>query len=196
MEFLLPLVNFAFVSTITPGPNNVMLSASGVAFGLRRTVPHLLGIMAGFAVLMFVCGAGVGRLVVAFPAVELALKVLGSAYLLYLAWTLRNAFVPRTDSATSRPLSFFEAAAFQFVNPKAWIMGLTAASVFAPDIEPAWVANALVAGIFTLVGTPCIWAWAMLGVTLRRGLADERRRRAFGLVLGVLMIYVVVAIWL
>lgn len=196
MEILLPLVNFAFVSSITPGPNNIMLSASGVAFGLRRTVPHLLGISVGFGLLVFLCGVGVGRLVVAFPAVELALRIFGTAYLLYLAWNLRNAFVPRSPESTSRPLRFVEALGFQFVNPKAWIMGLTAVSVFLPAVHPVWLASTVVAGIFVVVGMPCIWAWAVLGVSLRRWLADDRWRRAFGILLGVLMLYVIIAIWL
>jgi threonine/homoserine/homoserine lactone efflux protein len=196
VEFLLPLVNFAFVSSITPGPNNVMLSASGVAFGLKRTVPHLLGVSAGFATLLLVCGAGVGRLVAAFPAVQLALKVLGSAYLLYLAWNLRHAFTPQSAASASRPLRFVEAVLFQYVNPKAWIMALTAVSVFAPDVEPYWIAVGLVCAVFVLVGLPCIWTWAALGVGLRRLLRDGRWRTPISAALTLLLVYTVVVIWL
>lgn len=196
MDALLPLVNFAFVASITPGPNNVMLSASGIAFGLRRTVPHLLGVSAGFATLVLVCGAGVGRLVAAFPALELALKAFGTVYLLYLAWMLRDAFAPRDDGAASRPLRFGEAALFQYVNPKAWVMALTAVSVFTPDVEPRWLAVVLVCGVFVAVGLPCIWTWAALGVGLRRLTRSARRRRAVGAVLALALVYAVAAIWL
>lgn len=195
MDVLLPLISFAFVSSITPGPNNVMLSASGVSFGLRRTLPHLAGVSAGFATLLGVCGAGIGRVVVEWPAAGLALKGLGSAYLLYLAWNLREAFAPGAATAASRPLRFAEAAMFQFVNPKVWIMALTAVSVFVPDIAPRWLAVAIVCVVFVLVGLPCILTWAALGVGLRRFLHDARARRLIGLVFSVLLAYTVVVIW-
>jgi threonine/homoserine/homoserine lactone efflux protein len=133
MELLLPLVSFAFVSSITPGPNNLMLSASGVVFGFNRTLPHLLGVAAGFTLLLVVCASGIGTLLVGLPAAALALKVCGTVYLLYLAWSYRNALAPQARQTTARPMKFAEAVAFQFVNPKAWIMGLTAASVFVPS---------------------------------------------------------------
>src|SRR5690606_929865 len=104
MESLLPLAGFAFVSSITPGPNNVMLSASGVAFGMRRTLPHMFGVALGFLLLLIVCGGGVGALVIRFPALGLALKSVGTLYLLYLAWAMRNALVPQANLASGRPL--------------------------------------------------------------------------------------------
>ena len=148
MELWLPLALFAFVSSITPGPNNVMLSASGIAFGFRRTVPHLFGVWAGFALLLAVCGAGVGTVSDRFPAFENVLKVVGSVYLLYLAWKLRAAFDIRSDAASSKPLRFHEAVAFQFVNPKAWLMAVTAMAVFGSGLEPSWLAIASVCLVF------------------------------------------------
>lgn len=195
MEPLLPLVSFAFVSSITPGPNNVMLSASGVAFGLRRTLPHLFGVSAGFTLLLAVCGAGVGALVAKLPQLELALKIFGTLYLSYLAWLVRNAFAPQAP-VSARPLTFAEAAAFQFVNPKAWIMGITAFSLFAPDIQSRWAAVALLCAVFSLVNLPCICTWAVLGAALKRYLAAETPRRIVGGVLVALTVYAVVAMWL
>lgn len=195
METLLPLAGFAFASSITPGPNNLMLSASGIAFGWRRTLPHLAGVLVGFELLLVVCASGVGALVDAFPAVGLATKLAGSGYLLYLAWAMRNAFTPDAPGRLPRPLTFVEAVLFQFVNPKAWLMGLTAVSVFTPQIEPRWLALAAVCAVFGAVNLPCIGTWIALGVSLRRGLALPRWGDYLGLVVGVLMLYAVVAIW-
>jgi threonine/homoserine/homoserine lactone efflux protein len=196
MELLLPLLSFAFVSSITPGPNNLMLSASGIVFGFNRTLPHLLGVGIGFALLLVVCASGVGALLVELPAAALFLKVFGSAYLLYLAWTYRNALAPQAREASARPLKFAEAVAFQFVNPKAWIMGLTAASVFVPDVEPRPLAAAIMVGVFSIVNLPCIATWAALGATLKRWLTQDRWRRLFSGAIAVLMVYSVVAMWL
>jgi threonine/homoserine/homoserine lactone efflux protein len=196
METLLPLVGFAFASSITPGPNNLMLSASGIAFGLRRTLPHLAGVAFGFLVLLLVCGSGVGAVVTAFPAVAVALKLFGTLYLLYLAWSMRNALAPEAADASARPLRFVEAALFQFVNPKGWIMALTASSVFLPELEPRWLAVGLLGLVFLGVGLPCICAWAVVGVSLRRCLALERWRDFFSLMTGVLMLYAVTAMWI
>lgn len=196
MDTLLSLISFAFASSITPGPNNMMLSASGIAFGWRRTMPHLFGVVIGFVLLLVACASGVGALVASFPVLELALKVAGSAYLLRLAWTMRNIFAPDAPQAPARPLRLTEAALFQLVNPKAWIMGLTAASVFVPRIEPRGLAIVVVCGVFALVNLPCVGTWTVLGAALRRSLALERWRDYFRLVVGVLMLYAVVAIWL
>ena len=173
-----------------------MLSASGVAFGLQRTLPHLAGVSAGFTLLLVVCGSGVGTVLVEFPSATLALKIVGTLYLLYLAWLMRNALAPRSDDATARPLTFAEAVAFQFVNPKAWLMGITAMSVFVPDLEPRWLAIATVCGVFWIVNLPCVYTWAVLGATLKRWLTEEHRRRWIGRALVVLTVYSVVAMWL
>ena len=195
MDLWLPLALFAFVSSITPGPNNVMLSASGIAFGFRRTLPHLFGVWAGFALLLAVCGAGVGTVIERFPSFESVLRTVGSAYLLYLAWKLRAAFDMRSTRASSRPLRFYEAVAFQFVNPKAWVMAVTAMAVFGSGREPRWLAIGAVCFVFLLVGLPCITGWAMLGASLRPWLDSERRRRQLGIAVAVLMVYSVIAIW-
>ena len=195
MELLLPLLSFAFVSSITPGPNNLMLSASGLVFGFNRTLPHMLGVAVGFTLLLVVCGSGVGALLVEFPAAGVVLKVFGTLYLLYLAWTLRNALAPEAKQASARPMRFAEAIAFQFVNPKAWIMGLTAASVFVPDFEPRSLAIAIMIAVFSIVNLPCICTWAVLGATLKRWLTQDRWRRLFSGAIVLLTVYSVIAMW-
>ena len=196
METLLPLVSFAFASSITPGPNNLMLSASGIAFGLKRTLPHMLGVFVGFLLLLLLCAAGVGAVVAAFPAVALGLKIGGSVYLLHLAWGMRGVFAPAGAARPARPLTIVEAVLFQFANPKGWLMALTAASVFVPQISPRWLGVLVVCGVFASVNLPCIGTWTLLGASLRRGLALERWGDYLGLVVGVLMLYAVVALWL
>lgn len=196
METLLPLLSYAFVASITPGPNNLMLSASGIAFGWRRTLPHLLGIPVGFGALVVLCGYGVGALIERNPSAGLALQVAGSAYLLYLAWAMRHALAPSTAETRARPMRFTEAVLFQFANPKGWIMALTTAAVFVPafggDTAALWIVVALV----VLVNVPCIASWVMLGVSVRRYLGNPRWRQISSFVLVALMLYTVVAIWI
>ena len=196
MESLLPLVSFAFVSSITPGPNNLMLSASGIAFGWRRTVPHLLGVPVGFGALVVLCSYGVGALIERNPAAGLVLQIAGSAYLLHLTWAMRDALAPSAGETRARPMRFAEAVLFQFANPKGWIMALTTASVFVPafggDAAALWV----VAGLVVLVNVPCIASWVLLGLSARRYLGDPRWRRGSSLVLVMLMLYTVAAIWI
>lgn len=196
MDMLLPLAVFAFVSSITPGPNNAMLSASGITFGFRRTIPHLFGVWVGFATLLAVCGSGLGALLERVPALVIVMRVVGSAYLLYLAWLMRKAFEPRETTSVGRPLRFHEAAAFQFINPKAWVMAITAVSVFGQSMEPFWLALAAICVVFSVVNLPCICSWAALGASIRPWLNSARRRSALGAVVAVLMVYSVVIMWI
>jgi threonine/homoserine/homoserine lactone efflux protein len=196
MDSLLPLTLFAFVSSITPGPNNIMLTSSGMRFGFLRTLPHLFGISFGFCILMALCASGVGSLVLAIPALHVVLKTLGSAYLVYLAWQLRDMGFAQAVPADARPLSFTGAALFQFANPKAWMMGVTGASAFLPMVQPVSLAIALYCVVFITVGFPCIVVWAGAGAVLRRYLAQRRWQLLFCGVMIVLTLYSALAIWL
>ena len=196
METLLPLASFTFVASITPGPNNLMLAASGVGFGLRRTLPHMLGVCVGFLALLLVCGLGVGALLIQSPAAAAALKVAGSAYLVYLAWMLRGNFTTEAGGARSRPMSFLGALAFQFANPKAWLMGVTAVSAFLPGLGSGWTALGLLCLITCTVNFPCITSWAVLGSLIRSRLADPRWQRWFSGSMVVMTLYAATAIWL
>ena len=196
MEALLPLASFAFVTSITPGPNNIMLTSSGVWFGFVRSIPHMLGITFGFAVLLAICAAGIGSLVVAVPAVHVLLKIAGSGYLLYLAWKLRSMSFSQDLRADVRPMSFVGAALFQFANPKAWVMAITGASAFLPLIQPVWLAIAIYCLVFSVVNLPCVSVWAGAGAVLRRYLTQPLWRAIFSSVMVLLTIYSAVAIWL
>ncbi|HEY8101157.1 MAG TPA: LysE family translocator [Burkholderiaceae bacterium] len=196
MESLLPLALFAFVSSITPGPNNIMLTSSGIRFGFMRSVPHMLGITAGFGSLLALCAVGIGSLILALPASHLMLKMLGSGYLLYLAWQLRRMAFKQDDKSGAKPMSFFGAAAFQFANPKAWVMAITGASAFLPLIQPVWLAIVLFSLVFCAINLPCITVWAGTGAVLRRYLAQPRWQRVFCVVMVTLTVYSAMAIWM
>jgi threonine/homoserine/homoserine lactone efflux protein len=178
---------FAFVASITPGPNNVMLWASGLNFGLRRTVAHLLGINIGFMSLLLATAVGLGALFERVDWLQVAVRILGSAYLLYLAYRIATA--GRTQRADGgRPLSFLEAAAFQYVNPKAWVMSIAAAGTFLPDGEAIFPQVLWYVCVFSLVNLPCITAWAAGGTAMARILEDRRRRTVTNGVLGLLLV--------
>ena len=186
-DTFLALVIFAFVASITPGPNNFMLLASGVNFGFLRTIPHMLGIAGGFATLLLAIGFGLGALLVAYPAIHLALKVAGGGYLLYLAWRIATS---RTlgggEEGRAHPMTFMQAAAFQWVNPKAWMMAITAMAIYTNPEEPA-ISVVLVSLAFVLVNFPSVSTWAGFGTALRSVLADPVRLKWFNIVMGLVL---------
>jgi len=180
---LLPLAIFATVTSITPGPNNILLTASGANFGFRRTVPHMIGISIGFLSLIIVSGLGVGALVAATPWLHGALKIVGAGYLVWLAWQLARAGSSESMSR-ARPMRFHEAALFQYVNPKAWMMAVGAIAAFTTPGGDYALELALIAVIFTIINLPCVSLWALFGVGIGRFLTDERARLVFNLVMA------------
>jgi threonine/homoserine/homoserine lactone efflux protein len=188
LDVFLALVVFALVSSGTPGPNNLMLLSSGVNFGFRRTIPHMLGVGLGFVVLLLAVGSGLGSLLETLPWLHTALKIAGGLYLLYLAWRIATSGPLETKGeAAARPMSFLQAAAFQWINPKGWIMAVTAMVTYT---NPAnyWLSMVLVALVFGVVNVPSVSAWAGLGVVLRRWLSDPIRLRVFNIVMAVLLV--------
>jgi len=185
-ELILPLMMFALVSSVTPGPNNLMLLASGANFGLRRSLPHMLGISLGFALMALLVGLGLAQVFEIYPVLKLVLKVLAVAYMLYLAWKIANAAAPKSVKVTGKPFTFLQAAAFQWVNPKAWAMALTAMTVYAPNQE--WAVVAVVAGVFASVNLPSVTFWAVLGQQMQMILTNQRRLRVFNLIMAVLLV--------
>lgn len=173
---LLPaLVSFAFVSSITPGPNNLMLLASGANFGVRRSVPHMLGVSVGHSFMVVVVGLGLIGVFNAFPVLHTVLTVLSVAYLAWLAWRIATS-VPKDGESGARPFTFWQAAAFQWVNPKAWYMAIGAVTLYAGD--GLWGVVA-VAAIFAATNLPSISVWTVMGQGLRRALTHPGRLRAF-----------------
>jgi threonine/homoserine/homoserine lactone efflux protein len=188
-DMLTALVAFAFVSSITPGPNNLMLMASGTNFGLARSMPHLLGVSIGFVLMLVIVGAGLGATLATWPQAMLALKLLSAAYLLYLAWKIATAAPPSVegDHVSSRPITFLQAAAFQWVNPKAWTMALTAMAVYVPA-ENRMLGVLVVALVFGAMNLPSVGLWTAAGVQLRRLLHRPRALRAFNLTAALLLV--------
>jgi threonine/homoserine/homoserine lactone efflux protein len=186
-EALIALCTFAVVSSITPGPSNFMLLASGANFGFLRTVPQLLGIAAGFGTLLLGVGLGLGVLLTTVPALHLALRTGGAAYLLHLAWRLGSArSIGQGGVASARPIGFLEAAAFQWVNPKAWVAAVTAMAIHA-SAETPLLSVLLVAVVFAAAILPSLAAWAGFGVTLRDVLAEPARLKWFNIGMGLLL---------
>lgn len=186
-DILSALAAFAFVSSITPGPNNLMLMASGANYGVRRTLPHMLGVALGFAFMVILVGVGLIQIFDAFPVTYTVLKVASVGYLLYLAWKIATAAAPEAKEPTGTPFTFLQAAAFQWVNPKAWTMALTAISVYAVPEAGVW-GILLVGLVFGAVNLPSVSVWTWMGQQLRRVLDDPRKLRVFNIAMAVLLI--------
>jgi threonine/homoserine/homoserine lactone efflux protein len=194
MDRMLGLVGFVFVVSITPGPNNALLWASGLRFGFRRTTRHVAGTAVGMAALVLAMAAGIGVLLTEVPGAELALKLIGSGYLLYLAVRIATS---RGGGRTvaSRPLGVLHAAAFQFANPKAWLFGLTAVGTFLPRRlapVPAALAVAATSAVIVL-GTAAVWAAG--GAALNRLVERGPAQRAVSLALALVLAASVALIW-
>lgn len=186
IENLIALATFALVTSISPGPSNVMLMTSGANFGFARTLPQVLGITAGFTSLLLGVGLGLGALFAAWPALSMGLKFIGAAYLLYLAWRIALSRSIAPDQVAARPLSFTESALFQWVNPKAWIVALAAVAVYMDAATP-WASLAWLCIVFALVNLPAVSVWAGCGVALRGFLAQPGRLKVFNIVMGALL---------
>ncbi len=191
LEIFLALVGFSLVSSITPGPNNLMLLASGTNFGMIRSIPHMLGISGGFAFLLLCVGFGLGEILEKAPTLYLALKIAGALYLVYLAWKIANSGPVQKAEAEGKPMRFFEAAAFQWVNPKAWVMALGSMTAYTNQENYA-LSVGIVALVFTLVNLPSIAVWCGLGMWLRQFLSDPVRLRFFNIAMAISL---VVCLW-
>lgn len=187
-EILIALIGFAFASSITPGPNNLMLMASGANYGLRRTVPHMLGISLGHAFMVAMVGVVLLQVFETYPVLNLILKVLSASYMIWLAWKIANAVPPEAKEVTGKPFTLLQAAAFQWVNPKAWFMAITAISAYAPQDQGVLIGSLLVAGVFATVNLPSVTVWAWMGVQVRRWLGTARRLRVFNISMAVLLV--------
>lgn len=187
LDTFLALLVYAFVTSVTPGPNNFMLLASGVNFGFTRTIPHMLGIGIGFLVLLLAVGFGLGAVLTAVPMLHNGLKVAGSVYLLYLAWKIASSrSMGGKGEERAQPMRFLDAAAFQWVNPKAWVMAVTAMAVYS-NAERPFLSVVLVSVAFAVVNLPSVSVWAGFGTALRGFLSDPTRLKWFNIAMGVLL---------
>jgi threonine/homoserine/homoserine lactone efflux protein len=193
---LLALTIFAFVGAFTPGPNNLMATAAGTAFGLARTISQILGVTFGFCVMIVAFGFGFAQVVAAFPTLHRMLQIVGAAYLLYLAWRIARAGDPAADEAMRRPLTFYEGAMFQLINPKAWTLVLGVVAAFTTGGDRLYLELAVIVAIFAFMTTATLVVWCLFGVAIRMFLSSPRQRRivnytmSAAVVLSVAMLFV------
>ncbi|MBL4617169.1 MAG: LysE family translocator [Robiginitomaculum sp.] len=185
-QYITALIMFAFVSSITPGPNNLMLMASGANFGFKRSLPHMLGISIGFCFMVTLVGIGLIRIFDLYPVSYTIMKIFSVGYMLFLAYKIANSAPPKDAQKTGKPFTFLQAAAFQWVNPKAWAMALGAITLFASSQE--FSAIILVTAAFGLVNFPAITLWTILGQQMRRWLNSSTKLRAFNYTMAALLI--------
>jgi threonine/homoserine/homoserine lactone efflux protein len=188
-DLILPLFLFALSMSITPGPNNVMVTASAANFGFRRSVPHMLGVTLGFPVMILALSLGFARMFQAHPQVHQAMKYIGAAYLLYLAWRIARAGDGGGGSdGKARPIGFVEAALFQWINPKAWIIAVGALTTYTTVGGSVLGEAGLIAAVFIVTCFPSLALWALFGAGLGHWLESPRARRAFNWTMAGLLV--------
>jgi threonine/homoserine/homoserine lactone efflux protein len=187
-EILWALAAFAFVAAITPGPNNLMLMTSGVKYGFARTLPHLAGVILGFALMIAVVGLGLDFIFDRFPQVLPIMRVAGSLYMVWLALRIALAKPIGEVEPGGRPIGFFAAAAFQWVNPKAWALALSALATYAGVVDGYAGGVLLIAALCALISAPCCGAWTLFGASLSQVLIDPRVTRPFNWTMAALLI--------
>jgi len=179
---------FAFAFGITPGPNNVMLTASGANFGFRRTLPHITGIVLGFPLMVLAVGLGLGEFFAAFPQVHGVLRVVGVAYLLWLSWKIATAGGGADAETKTKPLNFLQAAGFQWVNPKAWIIAIGAIATFTSVQGDVLQQAMMITAVMVAVAIPCAATWAAFGTGIGRLLKSHRARTLFNWSMAALLV--------
>ncbi len=197
-ELLYALFAYAFIASITPGPNNLMLMASGANFGLKRTLPHMLGVSCGFVLMLILVGLGLMQIFEAVPITFSVLKVVSSIYLLYLAWKIANAspMNASTEKASdaSKPFTFIQACLFQWVNPKAWTMALTAISAYTVQEKP-YLSLFFIAGFFWIANFPAITIWALVGTKIKQFLNSPLKARIFNVTAAITLAATLYPVW-
>lgn len=189
MESLLAMLGYVVVSTMTPGPNNFMVLASGANWGLSRSLPHIVGIAVGFPVMIMAVGFGLEFVFERYPLIELTLRYVAFAYLLWIAWKIvRSSGGAHGAARVAQPLTVLQAAAFQWVNPKAWALVLGGVAIFAGSFDSRLLSVVLLAILFGLVCLPNGVIWALFGGAIGRFLSDERKRRIFNVAMALLLV--------
>ncbi|CAM4078267.1 LysE family translocator [Vibrio neonatus] len=194
MELFTAILLFAFSSTITPGPNNIMMMTSGMNYGVKRSLPHFMGICIGFPTMVVAIGLGLGSLFQWFPTLHDIIKVLGIVYLLYLAWKIASAETDSLSGEKAKPFTFLQGALFQWVNPKAWIMGTGAVAAFTSDSMNIYSQVGLIAGLFLLVAFPCVGMWLVFGTKIRLFLSDPKHQKVFNVCMAILLVLSIVPV--
>lgn len=187
MTNYVPLLLFAMSTTFTPGPNNFMIMNSGMNFGIKKSLPHYFGICVGFPLMVLMVALGLGVVFTKYLWIKQVLKIVGSVYMLYLAWQILRSHSKGNTDKTSRPLSFIQALLFQWVNPKAWLMAVGTISIFTMA-RSAFSNAAIVSGVYFFMCIPCIGAWLLFGKVLQHILKKDSHRVLFNIVMSVALV--------
>ena len=194
MELFFAVLFFAFSTTITPGPNNVMIMSSGVNYGIKASLPHWLGICFGFPLMVLLVGLGFGVVFERYPHLHQLIKVLGVAYLIWLAWRIASAQPKAIEQGKSKPFSFMQAALFQWINGKAWVMASGAVAAFTTVGGVYWLEVSVITAAFLLVAFPCVGIWLIFGAALRSILTKALFQRIFNICMAIILVLSVVPV--
>lgn len=165
-----------------------MLTTTGLNFGVRRGIPHLLGICIGFPVMLALIGLGFGTLFQLYPVLHKVIRIVGIVYLLYLAWKIANSSGGVSEVSQSKPINFWQSAAFQWINPKAWIMGSSALAAYTTLDDNFFIQVSIICVTFAIITLPCAGVWLVFGAGLQRFLKDPRHLRIFNIAMALLLI--------
>lgn len=188
MELFLAILLFAVSASITPGPNNIMIMTSGLNHGVKNSIPHLLGICFGFPVMIILIGLGIGVFFEMFPLFHEIIKIIGVIYLLYLSWLIARSSPTSLDSESYKPFSFVQAALFQWVNPKAWVMATGAVSAYTSLSADVFIQVIYIALVFFVVSFPCVGIWLVFGSGLKKYLKSSKHQKIFNVSMALLLI--------
>lgn len=188
----LSFITYCFVTSVTPGPNNIMLISSGINFGFRKTIPHILGIGIGFGLMVALVGLGIGTILTTSPILFEIVKIIGIFYLLYLSYQIfKSDSVNTNGSIRSRPLKFLEAALFQWVNPKTWIMTMGAITTYTSS-SSSIVTFAIIGIVFGVVSIPSVGVWAYIGDRLQQFINNKSKVKKFNILMSLLLLFSIV----
>ncbi len=188
MDYLPALVLFVVTSTVTPGPNNIMILSSGLNFGVYKSLPHYFGICFGFTAMVFCVGLGLGAIFEQYPILHQLIKIAGVIYLLYLAWLVANSSSSSLENQSATALTFFQAALFQWVNPKAWVMVTGAVAAYTTVAADIYWQVIVITLVFFVASFPCVGVWLIFGVALRKLLRTAKHQKIFNVLMALLLV--------
>ena len=193
MEYYLSVILFCLVTSITPGPNNIMLMSSGLNHGVLKTVPHISGIIIGFPLMVAALGFGLGTIFLNYPVMHQVIKIAGVSYLLFLAWKIANTTRANAGNHLREPLTFMQAAAFQWLNPKAWVIAIGAIAAFT-TVGKFEVQVIIIVFTYLFVGTFSMGLWLLMGASLQKILHSQKQLQVFNVVMAILLVLSIVPI--
>jgi len=194
MDYLIAIIFFAISSTVTPGPNNITVMASGANFGIRKSLPVFMGICVGFAIMLLLIGVGFGQVFERVPVLHLVIKCLGTLYLLYLAFLIATATEISASSAQAKPLTFMNGVLFQWLNAKAWVVATGAITAFTTAGADFYTQNVIISITFFIISFPCVGLWLFFGSTLKKVLKSHQHRRVFNYSMAGLLVMSVIPV--